>query len=177
MVCARVPDLPRLKPLELFMIPAAVSASRLHIQLASVAVLLGLVSWSCTLAQTETAVSADTPAAKGHVVDAPASVRNFNPKATDFTTADALHVDLRKIFEDLGPDATLWYQHVQTLANPFFEGRAPGTHGADVAADYIEFYMRQYGLEPAFPGPAVPQGGEKTTAFTSYRQPFDFASP
>ena len=37
--------------------------------------------------------------------------------------------DLRAYFDQLGPDGTLWYQHVQTLANPLFEGRAPGTRG------------------------------------------------
>lgn len=53
-------------------------------------------------------------------------------------------------------------QHITTLGNPFFEGRAPGTNGNRVAADYIEFHFREWGLEPAFTGDTGP----------TYRQPF-----
>jgi aminopeptidase YwaD len=117
-------------------------------------------------------------AERGHVVAGPANLRDFNPKNTAVApSVSSEEVDLRKIFEDLGPDATLWYQHVQTLANPFFEGRWPTSRGCELAAEYIEFYFKQYGLEPAFPGEIAQLGGEHTRAFTSFRQPFDFASP
>ncbi len=53
--------------------------------------------------------------------------------------------------EQLADDAALYRQHVDTLSNPFMEGRAPGTNGNRVAASYIEFYFRKYGLQPAFP--------------------------
>ncbi len=43
-----------------------------------------------------------------------------------------------------------WKQHNATLANPFFEGRAPGTLGNKMAADYLEFYFKDAGLKPAF---------------------------
>jgi Zn-dependent M28 family amino/carboxypeptidase len=123
----------------------------------------------------------------GKVVDGPTNIRQFNPEDTT-VAVDATNINLRKVFEDLGPDATLWYQHVQTLANPFFEGRAPGTRGGEIAAEYVEFFFRQYGLHPAFPGDGgtgddanhandKPGGGVNEAALTSYRQPFDFESP
>lgn len=61
-------------------------------------------------------------------------------------------------------------QHVNTLANPFFEGRGSGSKGNDLAADYLEFYYRKAGLQPAFPSDAA-EGGE-AKPFSSYRQPF-----
>src|SRR5260221_614648 len=69
----------------------------------------------------------DTKKPIGHVIDGPANLRDFSPEDTGTLAIPADQIDLRKVFEDLGPDATLWYQHVQTLANPFFEGRAPGS--------------------------------------------------
>ncbi len=98
----------------------------------------------------------------GRVVEAPARITDFAPMEASITV-DAATVNLRRIFEDLGPEATLWYQHVQTLANPFFEGRAPATRGLDLTDDYIEFYFRQYGLEPVFPD-------------GSYQQPFNYST-
>lgn len=53
--------------------------------------------------------------------------------------------------EQLSDDLTLYSQHINTLANPFMEGRAPGTNGNRVAASYVEFYFKKYGLQPAFP--------------------------
>jgi aminopeptidase YwaD len=108
---------------------------------------------------TETSVKIE-PA--GRVVSGPSNLRQFAPAETGYTPVVAEDVNLRQVFEDLGPDARLWYQHVQTLANPFFEGREPETHGAAVAADYVEFWLSRYGLEPAFAGAS------------SYRQPFDY---
>jgi hypothetical protein len=64
-------------------------------------------------------------------------------------------ISFEDLFVALGPEATQWYQHVVTLSNPYFEGRAPGSEGIGHAADYIEFYFRQIGLEPAFPAPEI----------------------
>jgi hypothetical protein len=75
------------------------------------------------------------------------------------------------VLAELGPDVQLYQQHVMTLANPFFEGRAPGTAGIEAAADYLEFYLRRAGLEPVFPK-EVGQGDEKAVSpRSSYRQP------
>ena len=103
-----------------------------------------------------------TPAGetRGRVVAAPSRITDFAP-AESSITVDAGTVNLRRVFEDLGDDATLWYQHVQTLANPFFEGRAPETRGQGLTAEYIEFFFRLYDLEPAFS--------------SSYTQPFSYS--
>jgi hypothetical protein len=108
--------------------------------------------------------STDTVKPSGHIVPGPATITGFAPVESPVTIVNAADVSLRQILEDLGPDATLWYQHVQTLANPFFEGRAPETRGAELAAEYIEFYFRLYGLEPAF------------ADFSSYRQAFVYST-
>jgi len=76
-------------------------------------------------------------------------------------------VNLRYFFEELGPQATMWYQHVQTLSNPFFEGRVPESRGHELAAEYIEMYMERAELEPAFPD-------EDDWENECYRQPFTF---
>jgi hypothetical protein len=102
--------------------------------------------------------------ASGRVVSGPSNIASFRPVDSPYTTVNADDVSLRQILDDLGPDAALWYQHVQTLANPFFEGRAPGTRGSELTADYVEFHFRQSGLEPAFGEPA------------GYRQPFDYVN-
>lgn len=41
-------------------------------------------------------------------------------------------------------------EHVTTLANPAFEGRAPGTKGNRMAADYVQFWFAKLGLKPPF---------------------------
>lgn len=55
--------------------------------------------------------------------------------------------------------------HISTLAGPYMQGRVPGSEGAERAKDYIEHYLREAGLTPAF---ADEDGNE----FSSYRQPF-----
>jgi len=75
--------------------------------------------------------------------------------------------------EALAPDIEQYRQHITTLSNPFFEGRAPGTTGNRLAADYIEFNYRNLNLTPAFPSEATqPSGIVETVERTSYRQPF-----
>lgn len=117
---------------------------------------------------------------EGRMTDGTGNPVNFTPRST-FETVDAETVDLRQVFVDLGPIARLWYQHVQTLANPFFEGRVPGTRGKQIASEYVEFYFKQYGLEPAFPanGNMETPGGELADAgaWISYRQPFEYNMP
>jgi Zn-dependent M28 family amino/carboxypeptidase len=52
--------------------------------------------------------------------------------------------------ELLKPLHDLYVQHIQTLADPFMEGRAPGTDGNRRAADYLEFHYKRLGLLPPF---------------------------
>ncbi|MGA1707673.1 MAG: hypothetical protein ACO4CI_03150, partial [Phycisphaerales bacterium] len=99
----------------------------------------------------EGAVAAD------RIVEGPVNVYGFSPEES-FIEVDATRLSFRDALESLGPDAVAWYQHVMTLSNPYFEGRAPGSPGIERAADYLEYWMEQDGLEPAFSG--------------SYRQPF-----
>ncbi len=114
---------------------------------------------------------APKPAAAGQVIEGSVDVYNWAPDDKS-AAVDANNINLRKVFEDMGPVATQWYQHVLTLSNPFFEGRAPGLRGNDLAADYVEFWLKQAGLEAAFPNPNVdgvtPNDGE----WQSYRQKF-----
>ncbi|MCH8261028.1 MAG: M28 family peptidase [Planctomycetes bacterium] len=109
----------------------------------------------------------------GRIVPGPANIRGFRP-AESLTTVDARNINLRKVFEDLGEDATLWYQHVQTLANPFFEGRSAGSRGFEIATEYVEFYLREYSLEPAFTNAQELPGGETDAAWVSFQQPFTY---
>jgi len=90
----------------------------------------------------------------------------YSPDEIPTDPNNPAETDLRAALTAMGPVAIEWYQHVQTLSNPFFEGRVPGSRGNDLAADYVEFFMKQAGLEPAFPG--VEDAKTK-----SYRQPFE----
>ncbi len=93
---------------------------------------------------------------------------SYAPKTAQGDAADPAQVDLRKSLEAMGPVSIEWYQHVQTLSNPFFEGRVPGSRGNDIAAEYVEFWMKQAGLQPAFE-----QKDEKGAASRSWRQRFE----
>lgn len=76
--------------------------------------------------------------------------------------------------EELGPDVARYRQHITTLSNPYFEGRAPGTNGNRLAADYIEFNLKELGLGPAFPLETKDADGNVTSTRdrASYRQVF-----
>ncbi len=74
----------------------------------------------------------------------------------------------------LAADTATFHRHTTTLANPFFEGRAPGTRGNLMAADYIEFHFKRLGLKPAFP--AHGDAPDPGAPFSSYRQSFAFGS-
>jgi hypothetical protein len=115
---------------------------------------------SCREGGTFGAPAAAAP--KERVIRGAVNPYGFQPKDLS-VTVDARTANLRQIFTDLGPDAIDWYQHVQTLSNPWFEGRAPGTEGHDRAVEYLEWWMEQIGLEPAF------------SESQSYRQPFELS--
>lgn len=57
---------------------------------------------------------------------------------------------------DQARDEHAYTQHLMFLADPFMEGRGPGTNGNKVAADYLKFHFERLGLKPAFtPEPAA----------------------
>jgi len=71
-------------------------------------------------------------------------------------------------------DVQTYDKHVTTLANPFFEGRAPGLRGNRDAAEYIRFYFERFGLRPAFPETVTAaDGSEIRNPFASYFQSFE----
>jgi hypothetical protein len=75
---------------------------------------------------------------------------------------------------DLAPDIEQYRQHLITISNPFFEGRAPDTRGNRLAADYLEFHLRRLNLTPAFPTEGTDAGGGAVTVDrSSFRQPFE----
>ena len=96
----------------------------------------------------------------GTIVEYDESLRDFMSEGSGQSS-----IDLPAYFEQADPDVAVWYQHVNTLANPWMEGRQPGTRGDDLATEYMEFYMRQAGLQPAF---------KDESGDASWRQPFRF---
>lgn len=60
-------------------------------------------------------------------------------------------------------DLVVYQQHVYTLANSFFQGRAPGSSGDVMTTEYFEHHFKKLGLKPAF-------------AEGSYRQEFRFGT-
>ncbi len=102
--------------------------------------------------------------ASGTIIEGTINPYGFQPE-NDFVVVDAETADLGRLFEDLGPVAREWYQHVMTLSGPYFEGRAPGSAGIERAADYVQFWFERLGLEPAFP-----EDGDESETWSSYRQ-------
>ncbi|MCL4222500.1 MAG: M28 family peptidase [Phycisphaerales bacterium] len=88
-------------------------------------------------------------------------VRPSTPSAADRT--NSVSAAERNVYND----------HLTILASPYMEGRVPGSAGMERAMDYVEYYFRQYGLEPAFPtSTRAADGSEVITPRSSYRQPF-----
>lgn len=107
----------------------------------------------------------------GTVIEGSVDVYNWAP-ADKSHAVEAKDINLRRVFEDMGPVATQWYQHVLTLSNPWMEGRAPGLRGNDLAAEYVEFWLKRAGLEPAFPVEGADGVTPKEGPWKSYRQHF-----
>ncbi|MCB9845194.1 MAG: M28 family peptidase [Phycisphaeraceae bacterium] len=83
--------------------------------------------------------------------------------------ADPISAALAEVPEDV----RVYNDHLVTLASPFMEGRLPGTHGMEVASDYMEHYFREAGLLPAFDlVETAADGSEVITPRASYRQAF-----
>lgn len=111
-------------------------------------------------------------AASGGIVTATDDERRDVPAYVADWFDDEGDIDIARVYASLTPDVRAYIAHVTTLANPFFEGRAPGTRGNRIAAEYIEFWFKYFGLAPAFPD--VDDDGAQLTEsqWVSYRQPF-----
>ncbi len=97
----------------------------------------------------------------------PTDLPTLTPLLTDQPLADLLAV--------LPDDVRLYDEHVTTLANPFMNGRAPGSPGISLAADYIEFNARALGLQPAFGTTTFTDDGPAfSESLTTYRQPYPY---
>ena len=99
-------------------------------------------------------------------------IRSFSPEGS---SGESIY--LPSYMDELDPAAVHWYQHVQTLANPWFEGRQPGTRGGRMASEYMSWHFGHVGLQPAFdtdpvndPGLREGHGIEGRTWY----QPFEF---
>ncbi len=82
-------------------------------------------------------------------------------------------VDLQSVMGEVDPDIRIYYQHVITLANPYFEGRAPTTDGFRRAESYVEFYLEKYGLDGPFETTVI--SNDKGQVETRHRQAFTFS--
>lgn len=91
---------------------------------------------------------ADTTAAAGAIDTRPPAPAHV-PELPDTILALG-ESPLATVYDAIGPDARAFAMHNMTLANPFFEGRVPGSRGNQLAAEYIEHYFRLAGLRPAF---------------------------
>ena len=70
-------------------------------------------------------------------------------------------------------DVRIYNDHLTILASPYMEGRVPGSKGMERAMEYVEYYFKQYGVEPAFPTTRTgSDGSEIVTPRSSFRQPF-----
>ncbi len=129
----------------------------------TLALCLASGSWNAS-AQLHAAPIPQDPAKPGTLAD---------PKSGIFALGES---PVAELFSTLGPDVSRYTQHVMTLANPFFEGRAPGTRGNEIAQEYIEFWFKQFGLAPAFTESVTitaADGAEVVADVPTYRQPFE----
>lgn len=95
---------------------------------------------------------------------APSERAALTPRELVSPIADALAV--------LPDDVRAFDMHISTLANPFMQGRAPGTPGSEYAKAYLEFYFKQAGLIGPFSTDPLSGAGPDSAA-SAYRQPFE----
>ncbi|MEI7657214.1 MAG: M28 family peptidase [Phycisphaerae bacterium] len=97
----------------------------------------------------------------------PVTPATLEPSSPASVTLPATEEEMRSL-------TALYRNHLTTIANPFFEGRAPGTDGNRLAAQYIEFQLRRLGLEPAFPTETKDAEGKvvESRPRSNYRQVF-----
>lgn len=93
--------------------------------------------------------------------------------AEDDTNAAPIAAALASVSEEV----RVYNDHLTILASPYMEGRVPGSAGMERAMGYMEYYFREYGLEPAFPSTTTDaDGSEVITPRSSYRQAFPLGS-
>jgi len=91
--------------------------------------------------------------------------RPFNPLPLALTIACLLvqgevaaqEAPIAALLDELGEDVRTYNEHVTFLANPFLEGRLPGTRGMEIATEYVESYFAKAGLERPMDGASYRQ--------------------
>jgi Zn-dependent M28 family amino/carboxypeptidase len=116
-----------------------------------------------TVASLSASAASASEAESALVTPAPSTRAALTPAELVSPIADAL--------ASVPEDVRAFDIHISTLANPFMQGRTPGTPGSEFAKSYLEFYFEQAGLTRPF---TVTNSDEGTTA--SYRQAFDFGN-
>lgn len=94
-----------------------------------------------------------------HLTPAPSERASLTPNQLISPIADAL--------ASVPDDVRAFDIHISTLANPFMQGRAPGSAGSEYTKAYLEFYFEQYGLTKPF------QTDSADGTVQSYRQAFE----
>lgn len=119
------------------------------------------MTWRCLLVSgTALAAAAAGCAGDGHGRVSAGEMSGSSAAAID--SAQWSESPVSAALDAMGPDAQRFHAHVMALSSEFFEGRAPGTKGGELAQDYIQFYFQRAGLEPAF----------EVEGNASYKQPF-----
>jgi len=97
---------------------------------------------------------------------------------TQEATEEVVHLTpIQSALADLPEDVRLYNDHITTLANPFFEGRLPGTDGMEYATKYMEYYFKRAGLVPAFDLVETDsEGNETVNPNADWRQGFALGS-
>lgn len=88
---------------------------------------------------------------------------------TTVSAMDGAATPISDALASVDEDVRIFDRHLVTLANPYMEGRVPGSEGMERAKDYIQYHFEMFGLEPPF---AVEGSGFEGTG-RSFRQPFD----
>ncbi|MEE9394533.1 MAG: M28 family peptidase [Planctomycetota bacterium] len=76
---------------------------------------------------------------------------------------------IMRALADSTEDVRVFDMHINFLASPFLEGRNPGTPGAEIGRQYVEYYLKKAGLEAAF---AAGSDGSESKEKT-FRQRFE----
>jgi len=92
-------------------------------------------------------------------------------------TIDLTDSPVATLLQALDANVRTYNEHITTLANPFFEGRAPGLRGNNLAAEYIAFHFNRVGLKPAFASEqTASEGSLVLTPLDDWFQPFSTGS-
>ncbi len=105
--------------------------------------------------------------------DSASALTTPEPSARAAQTPGALVSPIADALASVPDDVRAFDMHISTLANPFMQGRTPGTPGSEFAKAYLEFYFREAGLVKPFAEET--SSGRAVAGEMSYRQPFEIS--